>query len=185
MRYFYTFILVLFYTSIFSQEDTIYVNQGTSYLVFEHDILGYGFGDTELFRGNVFENSLHIRCNDKKQINGFTSLFVSYGTPEETQYYFSYVKFFPRNDIKEFYDFRDIHEEKQKESNDSIQLTKVEFNANKVLEIGDEIKTTGIKENDFAIYLRLIRADDRYFYLKFAFDNKSSIDYILEVGSKN
>ena len=182
MRYFYIIILVFFYTNIISQEDTIYVNQGTSYLIFEHDILGYGFGDTELFRGNVFENSLHIRCNDKKQINGFTSLFVSYGTPEETQYYFSYVQFLPRKDIREFYDFR-IHEEKQQENADSLQLSKVEFNANKVLDTGDEIKTAGIKENNFAIYLRLIRADDKYFYLKFAFDNRSSIDYILDYSS--
>jgi len=183
MKYFIILMFSLFSSAMYAQGDTIYVNKGTTYLVFDSDILGYGFGDTELFRGNVFENSLHIRCNDQKQVNGFTSLFVSYGTPEETQYYFSYVQFLPRKDIKEFYDFR-LHDEKIREENeDSLLLAKVKFNTNKVLDLGDEIKTTGIKENDFAIFLRLIRADDKYFYLKFAFDNNSSIDYILDYSS--
>lgn len=182
MRYLFVFLSllpILVNAQNSMEHDTIYVNNGTSYLIFEDDILGYGFGDTELFRGNVFENSFHIRSN-KKLRNSVTSLLVTYGSPEMTSYYFAYVCYKPAGVIREFYDLRTTTEEKRKKVSDSVEVSRVQFLAQEVLASGDEIKSTGIKGNDYAIFLRMVRADEKHFYLKFAFDNKSAVDYIFD-----
>jgi len=58
--------------------DTIFVNDGTSYLILNHKVYAYGLGNERDFLATSYENCLMIRAVNAKE-NQLSSVFVSYG----------------------------------------------------------------------------------------------------------
>ena len=85
--------------------DTIYVNDGTSYIIFNHKIYAFGLGNEKDFSAQTYENCLMIR-NVTKRESTVSSVFASYGDSTYLQYYYAILTY-RKNSFREFYDRRD------------------------------------------------------------------------------
>jgi hypothetical protein len=202
-----TFITLIPVTSSFAQvwvedgsimskshsHDTIFVNNGTSYIIFNHDIFAYTLGNEIDFTARAHENCLMIRSVSKKDTP--SSIFVSYGDSTYVQYYYAILKYAP-DGMQEFYDFRDSYNknitsraqrkeiqavEKSEERN--YFLSELKTISQIVKEMPDEIYDLGVAENGLSAHLRLIRTDNNYAYLKFVVDNSTAVDYEFDMVS--
>jgi hypothetical protein len=201
----FIFVSTVFYAASFAQVwvedgnvmsksyDTIFVNNGTSYLVFNHDIFSYTLGNEIDFIAQVHENCLMIRNISKS--DRLSSVFVSYGDSTYVQYYYAILQHDP-NSMQEFYDFRDSYNrnitsrvqrkemqavEKSEEQN--YFLSELKTISQIIKEMPDEIFDLGIIENRLSAHLRLIRTDNNYAYLKFVVENKTAVNYEFDLVS--
>lgn len=170
--------------------DTIYVNDGTSYLIFNHDIYAFGLGDEINYTGIAYKNSLQIRSRSRQK--KVSSVFLTYGDSTYRQYYYAIVKYDP-NSMKEFYDNRAdfyknvgsrntqrIKEYYNNEDQENTFISELKTRSGLIKNFGDEIFDLGTTANDIQANLRLVRTDNNYAYLKFLFINKSSVDYVFD-----
>ena len=173
--------------------DTIWVNNGTSYLVFNHDIYSYGIGSDEDFLGVVYKNCLQIRSITQRTMP--SSVFVNYGDSTYRQYYYAVLAYNP-NQKKEFYDFRNEYyrrkessvqeiEEKErvKESQENMFVNELQTRANVLKTMPDEIFNIGVKETNVSASLRAIYTDKQYAYFKILVENATAVDYELDMVS--
>jgi len=170
--------------------DTILVNDNTSYLLFNHDIIAYAIGNETDFTGLAFKNALHLRA--KTRMNGsISSVFVSYGDSTYLQHKYCILKYEPYQ-MSEFYDFRDDYykykisnvqkrEERAKleEEEKDYFIAEVKTRAKNIMNLPDEMDM-GNTINNLSLLIRLIRIDAEYAYIKYEFINKSAIDYEFE-----
>lgn len=173
--------------------DTIYVNNGTSYLVFNHDIYSYGIGNDEDFLGVVYKNCLQIRSINQRTAP--SSVFVNFGDSTYRQYYYAVLVYRP-NQTKEFYDFRNEYykkresavqeneeKEREKERNENMFLNELQTRANVLKTMPDEIFNIGVKETNVSASLRAIYTDKQYAYFKILLENETAVDYELDMVS--
>jgi hypothetical protein len=169
--------------------DTIYVNDNTAYLIFNHDVYSFGIGNTEEFLGLAYKNSLQIRANHI--INGLSSVFVTYGDSTYKQYKYCILKYAP-GVMKEYNDYRDDFykyrtsevqkkelKKQMEEEEQSYYIAEIKTRAKNVLNMSDELDM-GNTLNNLSLLCRLIRIDKDYAYIKFEFINQSSVDYFFE-----
>lgn len=169
--------------------DTIFVNNNTSYLIFNHDIYSFGIGNTDEFAGLAYKNSLQIRANHVN--TGISSVFVTYGDSTYKQYKYCILKYDPFV-MHEFYDFRDDfykyrtsevqkreHKKQMQEEEENYYIAEIKTRAKNVLNMPDELDM-GNTLNNLSLLCRLIRIDKDYAYIKFEFINKSSVDFFFE-----
>ncbi len=170
--------------------DTIYVNNGTSYLLFNHNIYAFGLGDEVSFSGIAYKNSLQIRRISKGK--RLSSVFVSYGDTTYRQYFYAYVKY-DSTRMKEYYDYREdfyknigsrntqrIKEYYDNEDKENSFVAELKTRSKVIKTFPDEIFDKGTTMDNLEVYLRLIRTDNNYAYLKMLFVNNSSVDYVLD-----
>lgn len=171
--------------------DTIVVNNGTSYLLFNHDIYAFGLGDEINFSGIAYKNSLQVRSKSRK-VGKPSSVFVVYGDSTYRQYYYAFVRY-DSTSMREFYDKRDdfyknigsrntqrlkqYYEEEEKEN---VFLAELKTRSMMMKTFPDEIYNLGTQDNNLEAHLRLIRTDNNYAYLKMLFKNGSAVDYNFE-----
>ncbi len=171
--------------------DTIVVNTGTSYLLFNHDIYAFGLGDEVNFSGIAYKNSLQIRSKSRK-VGKPSSVFVVYGDSTYRQYYYAFVRY-DSSSMREFYDKRDdfyknigsrntqrlkqYYEEEEKEN---VFLAELKTRSMMMKTFPDEIYNLGTQDNNLEAHLRMIRTDNNYAYMKVLFRNSSAVDYNFE-----
>ncbi len=173
--------------------DTIWVNNGTSYLIFNHDIYSYGIGNDEDFMGVVYNNCLQIRSANQRSTP--SSIFVNYGDSSYRQYYYAVLKFDP-NQTKEYYDYRnEFYRRKEsavqegeekfkvKENQENMFITELQTRANVLKTMPDEIFNIGVKETNVSASLRAIYTDKQYAYFKILVENETAVDYELDMIS--
>jgi hypothetical protein len=173
--------------------DTIFVNDGTSYLIFNHDIFSYTLGNETDFIAQVHENCLMIRNIAKKDTP--SSIFVSYGDTTYVQYYYAILEYAPES-MREFYDFRDSYNKNitsraqrkeiqamEKSEEQNYFLSELKTISQIIKEMPDEIIDLGIVEDGLSAHLRLIRTDNNYAYLKFLIGNRTAVDYEFDMVS--
>ncbi len=170
--------------------DTIYVNNNTSYMLFNHDIYSFGIGNTRDFIGLAYKNSLQIRAVSK-QPGLVSSVFVTYGDSTYKQFKYCYLKFDPYQ-MREFYDFRDDFyryrtsevqkrelKKSMKEEEENYYIAEIKTRAKNILNMPDELDM-GNTLNNLSLLCRLIRIDKEYSYIRLEFINKSAVDYDFE-----
>jgi hypothetical protein len=173
--------------------DTVFVNNGTSYLIFNHDIFSYALGNETDFIAQVNENCLMIRNVSKHDKP--SSIFVSYGDSTYVQYYYAILQYAP-DSMQEFYDFRDSYNKNitsraQRKEIQAIEqmeeqnyfLSELKTISQIIKEMPDEIVDLGIAEDGLSAHLRLIRTDNNYAYLKFTIVNRTAVDYEFDMVS--
>jgi hypothetical protein len=171
--------------------DTIFVNNGTSYLIFNHKIYAFGLGNETDFDAHAYENCLMLRSVSKKE-GQLSSVFVSYGDSTYIQYYYALLTY-KSSSFKEFYDKRDdfnkhlISSIQQRQMKEYQEVEKEEFfiselktRSDIIKKMDDEIYDYGIQDDGIGAYLRLIRTDNNYAYLKFVVENSTSVGYNFE-----
>lgn len=170
--------------------DTIYINNNTSYLLFNHDIYSFGISNINDFVGLAYENNLQIRA--KTLVPGtIASVFITYGDSTYKQYKYCYLYYDPYR-MNEYYDYRDDFNKykksrvqqkhqlnKNKEEEENFFIAELKTRANNILNMPDELDF-GKTENNLSLLCRLIRIDKEYGYVKLEFINNSSIDYNFE-----
>jgi hypothetical protein len=197
------FILVAFYAiaqvriedgSIMSKTyDTVFVNNGTSYLIFNHDIFTFTLGNETDFIAQAHENCLMLR-NISKNSNP-SSIFISYGDSTYVQYYYAILKYAP-DKMQEFYDFRDSYNKNitsraqrnemrviEQAEEQNYFLSELKTISQIIKEMPDEIVDLGIAEDGLSAHLRLVRTDNNYAYLKFRITNGTAVDYEFDMVS--
>ncbi|MCT4648376.1 MAG: conjugative transposon protein TraN [Carboxylicivirga sp.] len=170
--------------------DTIYVNDNTSYLLFNHDIYNYGVSNLNDFTALAHENCLQIRAKTLTP-GKMASVFVTYGDSTYKQYHYAYLLYDP-GQMNEFYDYRDdfyktmtskIQKKKQiernKEDEENFFISELKTRAKNILNMKDEMDM-GNTENNLSLLCRLIRIDKEYAYIKMEFINQSAVDYNFE-----
>ena len=170
--------------------DTIWVNDGTSYVVFNHKIYAFSLGNED-FTAKEYENCLMIK-NVRKTDGHISSIFVSYGDSTYLQYYYA-VLIYKKGSFKEYYDKRDefnknrtsaVQEqqmrERRAEDREEFFISELKTRSDVIKRMSDEIYDYGIQEDGIGIYLRLIRTDNEYAYLKFVVENTTSVGYNFE-----
>jgi hypothetical protein len=178
---------------ISKSHDTIFINAGTSYLIFNHDIFSFTLGNEIDFVAQAHENCLMIRNVSKKDKP--SSIFVSYGDSTYIQYYYAILQYAPKS-MQEFYDFRDSYNKNitsraqrkemqamEKSEEQNYFLSELKTISQIIKEMPDEISDLGIAENGLSAHLRLIRTDNNYAYLKFVVENNSAVDYEFDMVS--
>jgi hypothetical protein len=173
--------------------DTIFVNAGTSYLIFNHDIFSFTLGNEIDFVAKVHENCIMIRSASKS--NAPSSIFISYGDSTYVQYYYAILQYVPGS-MREFYDFRDSYNKNitsraqrkeiqaiEKTDEQNYFLSELKTISQIVKEMPDEISDLGVAENGLSAHLRLIRTDNNYAYLKFVINNNTAVDYSFDMLS--
>jgi hypothetical protein len=194
MKRIYTilFLLIAAATAAAADElDTIFVNNGTSYLIFNHKIYAYGLGNESDFDARAYENCLMIR-SIKRAENQTSSIFVSYGDSTYLQYYYGLL-LYKSSSFKEFYDKRDEFnrhltssvqqrqiKEYREEEKEEFFISELKTRSDIIKKMPDEIYDYGIQEDGIGAYLRLIRTDNNYAYLKFVVENSTSVGYNFE-----
>jgi hypothetical protein len=171
--------------------DTIYVNDGTSYIIFNHKIYAFGLGNEKDFSAQTYENCLMIRSVTKRD-STVSSVFASYGDSTYLQYYYAILTY-RKNSFKEFYDKRDnfnkyrisaiqrLQEKEQRtEEAEEFFISELKTRSDVIKKMPDEIYDFGIREDGIGAYLRLIRTDNNYAYLKFVVENSTSVGYDFE-----
>jgi hypothetical protein len=171
--------------------DTIYVNDGTSYIIFNHKIYAFGLGNEKDFSAQAYENSLMIRSVAKRD-GTVSSVFTSYGDSTYLQYYYA-ILVYQKNSFKEFYDKRDnfnkrrisavqrqLERELRAEEEEEFFISELKTRSDVIKKMKDEIYDFGVQEDGIGAYLRLIRTDDSYAYLKFVVENSTSVGYDFE-----
>lgn len=171
--------------------DTIYVNDGTSYIIFNHKIYAFGLGNEKDFSAQTYENCLMIR-NVTKRDSTVSSVFASYGDSTYLQYYYAILTY-RKNSFREFYDRRDnfnkyrisaIQRQQEKEQRteeaEEFFISELKTRSDVIKKMPDEIYDFGIQEDGIGAYLRLIRTDNNYAYLKFVVENSTSVGYDFE-----
>jgi hypothetical protein len=174
-----------------AEYDTIFVNDGTSYVIFNHKVYAFGLGNERDFSAQPYENCLMIR-NKTKSDGTVSSVFASYGDSTYLQYYYA-VLVYKKNSFKEFYDKRDnfnkyqtseIQRRKEKdqrtEEAEEFFISELKTRSDVIKKMPDEIYDFGIQEDGIGAYLRLIRTDNNYAYLKFVVENTTSVVYNFE-----
>lgn len=173
------------------QLDTIYVNNGTSYLIFNDNVMAYGLGDEVNYEARAYKNSLQVR-RGLVTTPGMSTVFVRYGDSTYTQYYYAVVKY-DASRINTFNDFRDaLRREqtskvaeralvsKEKEDQENLFISELKTRSGVIRNMQDEEFALGVTDNGQEVYLRLIRTDNNYAYLKFYLKNTSAVDYQFE-----
>jgi hypothetical protein len=198
MKRLYTIAMLLLLTlpaaraqSDAEQYDTIYVNDGTSYIVFNHKIYAFGLGNEKDFSAQNYENCLMLRSKTK-QDSTISSVFASYGDSTYLQYYYA-VLVYQKKSFKEFYDKRDNfnkykisaiqrrqEREQRTEEAEEFFISELKTRSDVIKKMSDEIHDYGIQEDGIGAYLRLIRTDNNYAYLKFVVENSTSVGYNFE-----
>lgn len=171
--------------------DTIYVNDGTSYIIFNHKIYAFGLGNEKDFSAQTYENCLMIRSVTKRD-STVSSVFASYGDSTYLQYYYAILTY-RKNSFKEFYDKRDnfnryrisaVQRQQEKEQRteeaEEFFISELKTRSDVIKKMPDEIYDFGIQEDGIGAYLRLIRTDNNYAYLKFVVENSTSVGYDFE-----
>jgi hypothetical protein len=171
--------------------DTIYVNNGTSYLIFNHKIYAYGLGNETDFDARAYENCLMLRSVSRRE-GQHSSVFVSYGDSTYIQYYYALLTY-KESSFKEFYDKRDDFnrhvissiqqrqmKEHQEDEKEEFFISELKTRSDILKKMNDEIYDFGIQEDGIGAYLRLIRTDNNYAYLKFVVENSTSVGYSFE-----
>jgi hypothetical protein len=171
--------------------DTIFVNNGTSYLIFNHKIYAYGLGNETDFDARAYENCLMLRSINKRE-GQHSSVFVSYGDSTYIQYYYALLTY-KGDSFKEFYDKRDNFnrhlgsavqqrqmKEYREEEKEEFFISELKTRSDIIKKMNDEIYDYGIQEDGIGAYLRLIRTDNNYAYLKFVVENSTSVGYNFE-----
>jgi hypothetical protein len=171
--------------------DTIFVNDGTSYLIFNDKIYAYGLGNERDFTAIAYENCLQIRAINRSG-NNLSSVFVSYGDSTYLQYYYALLTYLP-NSMKEFYDKRDdfnkhrgsyiqqrLVRQAREEETEEFHISELKTRSDVIKKMRDEIYDFGMTEDGIGAYLRLIRTDNEYAYLKFVVENSTSVGYNFE-----
>jgi hypothetical protein len=171
--------------------DTIYVNDGTSYLIFNHKIYAFGLGNETDFSAQTYENSLMIRSAAKRD-GVVSSVFVSYGDSTYLQYYYAFLVY-RKSSFREFYDKRDgfnrrrisaiqrqQEREQRAEEAEEFFISELKTRSDAIKKMRDEIYDYGIQDDGIGAYLRLIRTDNNYAYLKFVVENSTSVGYDFE-----
>jgi hypothetical protein len=194
MKRLYTiFFILLSETALADADelDTIFVNNGTSYLIFNHKIYAYGLGNETDFDARAYENCLMLRSVSKRE-GQHSSVFVSYGDSTYIQYYYALLTY-KGDSFKEFYDKRDDFnrhlastvqqrqiKEYREEEKEEFFISELKTRSDIIKKMNDEIYDYGIQEDGIGAYLRLIRTDNNYAYLKFVVENSTSIGYNFE-----
>ncbi|MDR0619829.1 MAG: DUF4138 domain-containing protein [Bacteroidales bacterium] len=173
--------------------DTIFVNNGTSYLIFNHDIFSFTLGNETDFIAQAHENCLMIRNISKN--NKPSSIFISYGDSTYVQYYYAILQY-ASDSMREYYDFRDTYNKNitsraqrkelqamEKSEEQNYFLSELKTISQIIKEMPDEITDLGVAENGLSAHLRLIRTDNNYAYLKFVVDNDTAVDYEFDMVS--
>jgi hypothetical protein len=171
--------------------DTIWVNDGTSYIIFNHKVYAFGLGNENDFSAHPYENCLMVRSKTKHD-GMVSSVFASYGDSTYLQYYYA-VLIYQKNSFREFYDKRDnfnkyqtseIQRRKEKdqrtEEAEEFFISELKTRSDIIKKMNDEIYDYGIQEDGIGAYLRLIRTDNNYAYLKFVVENSTSVGYNFE-----
>lgn len=173
-----------------NQIDTIFINDNTSFLVFDHDIFSFSIGNENDFAAIAHKNSFHVRARTRRG-GTISSAFISYGDSTFVQYRYVILKYDPFK-MREFYDFRsDFHRyrvsdvqrraerELQEEDKDNFFISQLRTRARNIQNMPDEL-SLGSTSNNLSLICRLIRIDNEYAYMKFEFINNSAINYDLE-----
>lgn len=171
--------------------DTIYVNNGTSYLVFNDDVYAFGTSDDGSdFTGIAYKNSLQIRSVSRSE--RLRSVFVTFGDSTYRQYYYAYLKYDP-SAFREYYDFRDeVHkrvmsrermrssEKIEREEQENLFVSELKTRSGVIRNMPDEVFDLAKSENGMEAHLRLIRTDNNYAYLKVLIKNTTAVDYVFD-----
>jgi hypothetical protein len=171
--------------------DTIYVNDGTSYIIFNHKIYAFGLGNEKDFSAQSYENCLMIRSVTRRG-GVVSSVFASYGDSTYLQYYYAALVY-KKNSFREFYDKRDrfnrqrisaVQRQQEKEQRaeeaEEFFISELKTRSDVIKKMPDEIYDFGIREDGIGAHLRLIRTDNSYAYLKFVVENSTSVGYSFE-----
>jgi hypothetical protein len=168
----------------------VYVNKGTSYIIFNHKIYAHSTG-TDAFVAQAYENCLMLRYAGQKESER-SSVFVSYGDSTYLQYYYAVLEY-KGDSFNEYYDERDefnrskisVVQERQmkmrrEEDKEDFFISELKTRSDIIKRMPDEVYDYGITEDGIGIYLRLIRTDNNYAYLKFVVENSTSVGYNFE-----
>ncbi len=170
--------------------DTIYINDNTSYLLFDHDIYAFSIGNENDFVGNSYKNSFHIRARTRRP-GTVSSAFLTYGDSTVTQYQYVVLQYEPYQ-RREFYDFRsdfykyrisELQRAQEKklleEEKENFFTSQLRTRARNIQNMPNEMDL-GNTLNNLSLICRLIRIDEEYAYLKFEFINNSAVNYNFE-----
>jgi len=171
--------------------DTIFVNDGTSYLIFNHKIYAHGLGNERDFAAVAYENCIMVRAGNRRD-GTLSSIFVSYGDSTYLQYYYALLCY-RKNSMREFYDKRDefnrnrgsyvqqrMVRQLREEETDEYFISELKTRSDIIKRMKDEVFDYGIAEDGIGAHLRLIRTDDNYAYLKFVVVNSTSVGFNFE-----
>jgi hypothetical protein len=200
--YFVLVLLGLFQSATFSQiimreqerrgaqVDTVYVNDNTSYLLFDHDIYAFSIGNENDFAGIAYKNSFQVRARTRRP-GTVSSAFVTFGDSTVTQYRYVILRYDPYR-MNEFYDFRsdfykykvsELQREQEKklleEEKENFFTSQLRTRARNILSMPNEMDL-GNTLNNLSLICRLIRIDNEYAYMKFEFINNSAVNYNFE-----
>lgn len=170
--------------------DTIYVNDNTSYVLFDHDIYAFSIGNESDFAGIAYKNSFQIRARTRRA-GTVSSAFITFGDSTVTQYRYIVLRYDPYR-MQEFYDFRndfykyrisDLQREKEKilleEEKDDFFISQLRTRARNIQNMSNEMDL-GNTLNNLSLICRLIRIDNEYAYMKFEFINNTAVNYNFE-----
>jgi len=170
--------------------DTIYINDNTSYLLFDHDVYAFSIGNENDFAGIAYKNSLHLRARTRRG-GTRSSAFITFADSTVTKYKYAVLEYDPYR-MKEFYDFRtdfykyrisEIQRRQEKallnEERDNFFTSQLRTRARNIQNMPNELDL-GNTLNSLSLICRLIRIDNEYAYMKFEFINASSVNYNFE-----
>ena len=179
--------------------DTIWVSNGTTTVVAPGKIRIHTIGTPGHFLDQVQGKYQFIRCKskNKKQINTLFLTYMDEVSGQEKEIFF-YLKYTPEK-CREYYPINELFLNKNKGC--SIPTTNVEVEVEKekakqeserirlknktlsLMDIEDEISDLGISENYLKCFVKLMRVDDRFLYIKNFVINESALDYDLDLIS--
>lgn len=192
--------LILFIIGTFSvnaqiKNDTIWVSTGQSIIIAPGPIKIHSFGNPGYFVDQVVEKYQFIRKNPKNKKNRETTLFITYldeatNTTKEKFYHVLFTtekcqqnyEIVPERRRKGTYS-ENIEEKEEQESKANSTGVRLKNKAESLLDMEDEIGDLGISENYLKCFVKLMRVDENFLFIKNRVINESSLDYNLDLIS--